>query len=144
MAAALLRDAAEMDPALGAPCLEVRSAGISATDGEPATQLAIEAMKPYGIDLEAHRATRLSPDLVKWADLILTMTRGHRDHLVGHFAGAGSKTFTLAGYGGAGADVDDPLVVGTEDAYGKCANQLRSYVPGILNRLQAANQPPGV
>ncbi len=141
MAAALVRDAADKDPALGEACLEVRSAGISATDGQPATQLAIEAMKPYGIDLNAHRATRLTPDLVKWADLILTMTQGHGDHLVGRVPEAALKTFTLAEYVGATGDVDDPLSVGTEEAYRQCANQLRTHIREVLERVRAANQP---
>ncbi len=117
MATALLRNAAKNDSALAAACLEVRSAGISATDGETATQLATEAMKPYGHDLKGHQATSLTPEMVNWADLILTMTRGHRDHIVSRVPEAALKTFTLAEYVGANADVDDPLSVGTEEAW---------------------------
>ncbi|OFW56313.1 MAG: hypothetical protein A2V52_05685 [Actinobacteria bacterium RBG_19FT_COMBO_54_7] len=53
------------------------SAGISAIDGSSATYSAIQTMDLWGIDLEPHQATSLTPRHLKDADLILTMARDH-------------------------------------------------------------------
>ncbi len=60
-----------------APVIRVSSAGISAIDGGPATNSAIQAMDLWGIDLEPHRASSLSAGRLQDADLILAMARDH-------------------------------------------------------------------
>ena len=42
---------------------------------------AIKAMEELGIDLSQHRARQLTKDMIDRADLILTMTEGHRDFI---------------------------------------------------------------
>jgi protein-tyrosine phosphatase len=82
------------------PGLAVASAGISALVGSPADPTAIALLAERGIDLGPHRARQLTPDLVKAADLVLVMERGHvaeveaiapaargRVHLLGRFGG---------------------------------------------------------
>lgn len=55
----------------------VHSAGTSAIEGSPATSSAVQAMDLWGIDLEPHRATQLTPAMLLQADLVLTMAREH-------------------------------------------------------------------
>jgi len=82
------------------PALEVASAGISALVGRPADPLAVALLAERGIDLSAHRARQLTPELVSKSDLILAMERRHvadvealapaargRVHLLGRFGG---------------------------------------------------------
>ena len=92
--------------------IEVRSAGTGARDGDPASGHAIEVMRERGIDLRSHRARRLTQDLVDWADVVLTMTASHKNHVLRMFAGAAGKTFTLgefaAGPGGQSEEINDP------------------------------------
>jgi len=57
--------------------VEVSSAGTIAWDGQPATTEAVDALAELGIDLSAHRARRLSKELVAGADLVVVMTDGH-------------------------------------------------------------------
>jgi len=52
----------------------VVSAGIAAYPGQPATPEAVAALEKQGIDLSGHRARLLTPQMIKEADLILTMT----------------------------------------------------------------------
>src|SRR2546426_2655827 len=56
----------------------VTSAGISALVGYPADVMARELMTARGLDLGAHRARQLTPDLVRAADLVLTMEAGQQ------------------------------------------------------------------
>ena len=56
----------------------VTSAGISALVGFPADAMARELMMARGLDLGGHRARQLTPDLVRAADLVLTMEAGQQ------------------------------------------------------------------
>ncbi|WP_287154865.1 hypothetical protein [Candidatus Solincola tengchongensis] len=76
MAEALFRRRLERDyPHLR--FVRVASAGTSAVDGNPASAGAVQAMDLWGVDLEGHRASFLSPRLLREADLVLAMAREH-------------------------------------------------------------------
>lgn len=55
----------------------VRSAGVLATPGEPATPEAIEAARRLGLDLSGHRARALTPQMLAKADIVYAMTEAH-------------------------------------------------------------------
>jgi len=57
------------------------SAGIAALVGEPADAAAIQLLQGRGLDITAHRARQLTPDMVHAADLILVMEAGHQQHI---------------------------------------------------------------
>ena len=57
--------------------IKVISAGTHAMNGYPASEYAIEAATRHGIDIKFHRSRQLSEEIVKGADLILTMERNH-------------------------------------------------------------------
>lgn len=59
----------------------VESAGIAALVGRPAERHAIDVMARRGIDISAHRARQLTPELLAGADLVLVMEDGQRHHL---------------------------------------------------------------
>ncbi|MCX7569562.1 low molecular weight protein arginine phosphatase [Tumebacillus sp. DT12] len=74
---------------------EVRSAGVAAYAGQSASQGAREALRTRGVDGESHQATLLDEELVKWADLILTMSQSHKRAILERHIEALDKTFTL-------------------------------------------------
>ena len=76
MAEALLRDALR-----GQQEMTVESAGLGALVGYPADEHAVELMSEQGIDITAHRARQLHPDMVAAADLILVMESGHKNSI---------------------------------------------------------------
>src|SRR3954469_25122937 len=53
--------------------VEVASAGLSARNGEAATREAVVVARREGIDLSGHASRRLTPEIARWADLILGM-----------------------------------------------------------------------
>lgn len=73
MAEALLRER------LQAPSVNVVSAGTGALIGHPADPLAIEVAARHGFDLSKHVARQADPALLRWAHLVLVMTREHAD-----------------------------------------------------------------
>lgn len=114
--------------------IEVSSAGVAALPGNPASSEAVEALAGMGVSAEEHRASRLTPEAVEEADLILTMTASQREYVRDKFPGAEGKIFTLAEYAGAGGDVPDPVGQPVE-TYRKCAGRLRELIIQILDRI---------
>jgi protein-tyrosine phosphatase len=106
----------------------VFSAGLSATLGAPPSEQSVIIMKEYGLDLSSHEAEPLSDQLVRHADLILTMTEGHRRAVVDYWPEAVGRTQLLLADQ---ADVPDP-VGHAVDVYRQCAQEI---VRGIEHRL---------
>lgn len=103
------------------------SAGLSVLFPTPAAENAVRVMQERGIDISAHRASQLTETVVREADLILTMTEGHRKLLVTLFPAAKEKTHTLASFAGAEDDVQDPFG-GSPETYRACADQLAQLI----------------
>lgn len=91
--------------------IEFDSAGIAAVDGERASRYAREALSQIGLSAEEHRAKMLTEEMIRKADLVLTMQRHHRDFIRNYFSYAADRTFTLRefAYGKHGdLDIQDP------------------------------------
>lgn len=86
--------------------LVISSAGTAAFSGDQASPQAVEAMARRGLDLNGHKARPLEEDLLRQADLLLTMTRGQKEYLIGKYPWVAAKTFTLKEFtSGAGNDI---------------------------------------
>ena len=99
----------------------VMSAGISAGAGGAAATPAIEVMSQSGIDLRTHSSQPLTPQLINFSDVILTMTNGHRAAIVNRWPHLEKKTFTVRRDNG---DISDPIG-GPVELYRQCAEQIR-------------------
>ena len=90
--------------------LEVKSAGISVFDGDNASKNSIKAMEKIGLDISGHEARQLHKDLVDEADLILTMSKSHKEFIKSNFPSSKDKVFTLLEYAyKIDKDVADPF-----------------------------------
>jgi len=117
--------------------IQVRSAGTGAYDGAPASEGAYLVGLENGIDLSAHRAQRLTRELVSESDLILAMSPSHRDQA--EDLGGGEKVFLLGAYAGRdgeGAAVNDPFGAELEE-YRTTYRELESLIQATITRLQA-------
>ncbi len=109
----------------------VMSAGIAAMMGGRASPEAVTVGDRLGFDLRNHESQPLTPQLVRHADLILTMTRSHREAIVAEWPDAGGRTHALVqGLG----DVADPIG-GPLELYEQCAAQMKSELRPWLERL---------
>ena len=131
MASALLNDMArphEICSAQGelcvAPRLVASSAGLYASEGEPITPAAAQALRESGVlprpdnDYTAHRARLVSAELVAEADEIVGLTASHAMQLMLRFPEAAPRIRTLP------MDIADPYG-GTQEIYHTCLAQLR-------------------
>jgi len=109
----------------------VMSAGISAAPGGRAADEAIVVMREMKLDLSAHESQPLSDRIVRFADLILTMTRSHRDAILAHWPEAEPRTHVLSRGRG---DVADPIG-GPTDLYRRCAEQIDGYLEAWVSEL---------
>lgn len=114
---------------------EIRSAGVAALDGQPASQHAIEVLRERGIEGE-HQSSRLNEELVNWSDLILTMTRSHKQAILTYFPEAESKVHTLREFVGVEgyADIADPFGGALED-YRRCADEIEELLDRLYEQL---------
>lgn len=95
MAEALLRKMLTEDLGEKAATVQVISAGTGAITGDIASPNAIEVMKHEGINLQGHRAQRVTPEMVNAADLVLTMTLDQKKAVLNMLPTAKHKVFTL-------------------------------------------------
>jgi protein-tyrosine phosphatase len=99
--------------------LEVQSAGIAAADGAPISENARILLERRGIDASGG-AKSVTPELIRWADLVLTMTMGHKQALIRRFPDAVDKIRTLKEYA-----VDDPETVRLRREAERLAGELQ-------------------
>lgn len=73
----------------------VRSAGIAARDGEPLLPATKMVLGEHGIEVARWQTSRLTPNLVRMADLVLTAEVEQRRGVVSMAPAAVARTFTL-------------------------------------------------
>lgn len=135
MAEALLRDKLKKNGAAGQ--VSVSSAGLSAWEGEPASPEAVDAMDCRGISsIASHRSRQVDAVQIGESDLVLTMTRFHKEALQPRFADNKAKIFLLSEYAGVSEDVTDP-VGGSMADYRLCADQLDLLIDGAMEKILA-------
>ena len=113
----------------------VRSAGLAAWAGSPASDGAVAVMAQNGIDLTGFRSTRISAPLLDESDRIICMTGGHRRAVVELLPDAADRITTLL----PGADVPDPFG-GPVAAYDAVWQVMRPALDQMLNQLAGENK----
>lgn len=109
----------------------VASAGIAAMSGGHATPEAVQVMRAKGLDLSQHESQPLSDRLVRYADIILTMTRSHREGLLAQWPEAAGRAFVLSRDN---KDIADPIG-GSPEMYKRCADQIDNLLSSWVDEL---------
>lgn len=120
--------------------LEVRSAGTMASAGSPASRGAVQAAREAGLDLTGHGSSKVTAELVGWADLVVCMAPSHRmdvAQLDPDVPIVLVTDFLPEEHGLHGRPVTDP-VGGGLGVYRETLAQLREAVQGLIGRLGAA------
>jgi protein-tyrosine-phosphatase len=132
MAESMLREALA---SRGAGQVTVSSAGTGAWDGAPVSEGAYLVGLENGLDLSGHRARLLTRELVKSADLILTMSSSHRARVAE--LGGEDKVHLLAEYAGrdeGDGEISDPF--GSDLAsYRLTYDELQQLINGVVSRV---------
>jgi protein-tyrosine phosphatase len=115
---------------LGKIGYKVHSAGTMGAVGLPATSEAIAACAAKGINIENHRSTALSKQLIEECDFIFVMSRMHRECVVGLNHEAADKCVLLAN----GHDIFDPIGQ-PQQVYDECARIIEEAVKNRISEL---------
>jgi len=117
---------------LGGPRVEVRSAGVEAHGLDPR---AVAVMREAGVDLSGQRSTRLGPEMLAWADLVVTVC-GHADARCPALPpGTRREHWPLEDPARAGGDEAAQL-----EAFRAVRDEIRRRVEGLLERLPSPVQ----
>ncbi|KAA0548606.1 low molecular weight protein arginine phosphatase [Bacillus sp. BGMRC 2118] len=115
--------------------IHVKSAGVFAADGSPASIHTVEALREQGIGIQ-HSSQLLTEELVNWSDYIFTMTHSHKQLVIERFPQAGVKTYTLKEFAeGSAGDVMDPYG-GSLAIYRETYNELKTMVDSMVEKLK--------
>jgi len=121
--------------------VRVQSAGVATVSGAPASEGAQAVAREHGLDLSAHTSRPLTPEMARWADLILGMGPSH---LVGVAELGGAEKAALVtdfvDDESLGTAIEDPFG-GELDDYRATYQQLEDAIAGLLSRLEPILAP---
>jgi protein-tyrosine-phosphatase len=121
---------------LGKDNIEAASAGVMAIKGLPPTQETIKVMKEADVDVSEFKTKLVTDDMIKKADLVLTMEPAQKDVVVKKVPQAASKTFLLKEYKNPskilpkGFSIHDPIGKPVED-YKVCRDEIKAEIERI-------------
>jgi len=122
--------------------LEVRSCGTAAEAWYEVPEHARKLLAAEGAPPFAHTPQLVTRDHLRWADLILVMTRAHRERLSELYPEFDGKTRLLRELAGFGElDVADPMG-GDEQTFARCLAVLKESLEALLSRCFAPAPPP--
>ena len=137
MAEVICRD--QIAKKLGCPAEEledrgvmVMSAGIAAMPGGRPSPEAVEVMSTLNLVLDGHVAQPLSERLARYADIILTMTNGHRHAIVSQWPDLTERVEVLSVDNG---DISDPIG-GSLEVYRECAKQIETHLKQRIESME--------
>lgn len=116
---------------LGSAGVSVISAGVATGGGSPASPEAVRAVAELGLDLSQHRSRTATVEMLERADVVLTMTQGHRATIVSQAPSLSELVQTLSPDG---RDVDDPIG-GPASVYQSCLKQIRGAIEARFSEL---------
>jgi protein-tyrosine-phosphatase len=122
----------------------VDSAGTAAWDGQPATEPSVEVAAREGVDLKSHRSRRLTPALLREADLVLVMERGHLT-TVRTLGADAARAHILSEYpppGDPSLPVSDPFGASIE-AYEECWRRIQTHLNRVVPVIREAQRVRG-
>jgi ribose 5-phosphate isomerase B len=121
--------------------IEIASAGVYVSPEVPASRGAERAMQAWGLSLREHRARSTDDQYFGPGDLVLTMTRRHRELLLAKHPYLEGRVHVLGQFVGLPGDTDvvDPFG-GSDSEYEASARELDELLRLLLHKLQNDNR----
>ncbi len=119
----------------------VESAGTAAWEGQPATEPTLAVAEREGVSLDSHRSRRVTPAMVRTADLILVMERAHLTAVQTLGADPG-RTHVLSEWpppGEPALAVSDPYGASI-DAYEECWRRIERHLERVVPQIREASR----
>ena len=120
--------------------VSVSSGGIAsnARDGMLISLDARLVMEEIGITLSEEAKSidlKKRPELIKQADLILTLTEKHKNDVLDYNNSDGNQVFTLREFAGESGDIEDPSMKGVE-GFRKARNEINHCICKGMKRFE--------
>src|SRR5262245_50441497 len=118
----------------------VESAGTAAWDDQPPTDAAVRVAAQGGVDIAGHRSRRLTPAMVRGADLVLVMERGHLAAVRALGADV-EHTHVLSEWPAPGEpalEISDPFGASSE-AYEECWHRIQHHLERVIPFIREAS-----
>lgn len=112
--------------------VRIISAGTSVLMSGPANNKAIEVMREMGIDITTHKSQAVTVDMIKEADVILTMTENHKEDILDLHPAAKEKVFTLKEFASREYDIGSQKILDLED---KIDDKKNIYLDSHLDEI---------
>ena len=112
--------------------VEAHAAGIGALVNHPAEETTRTMLQARGVDLSVHRASQLTPERLRWAELILVMEKHHRDAVLAMDPTARGKTFLLGHW--TQTEIPDPYRRG-DAAHAEALRLIEAAVEPWVHKL---------
>jgi protein-tyrosine phosphatase len=117
--------------------VRVFSAGISAMDGDQASDNSIQACEEVGLDLTDHRSAALTRATLENASAIFCMTESHRALLNMDFEVPESTAIFLMREFTEGGSKELPDPYGQDiEVYRECRDRMKEALPSLLNWVE--------
>ena len=113
----------------------VRSAGLAAWPGAPATPEAVEMGRELGVDVGSHVSQPVTGELVFQADYLVAMTEAHVQLLLARFSHDAPVPQLLCSGGG---DLPDPIGCDLP-VYRECAKALEEHLKSWVEKFQTGD-----
>jgi protein-tyrosine-phosphatase len=107
--------------------LDVESAGTHGVDGHPASFLTRHVLGTRGLEANGHVARTVTREMLAAADIVLVMTREHREALRAEFPDLRSKLHLMSELVGQHYDIADPYGRFAAE-YEICAQELEQLI----------------
>lgn len=108
------------------------SAGIYA-DASPYSKNSVEVLRELQIDISNGRSKQITAEMMNDANIVLTMTKAHKDTLLSVF-GQFDKIKTISEFAGVSDDIIDPYG-GDITIYRICRDKIKGLINKIIEKL---------
>jgi glycine hydroxymethyltransferase len=126
------------------PDWRVLSAGIGAINGQAASSHSVTALRQIGVELTGHSAKMLTGRMIREADYIFGLTRGHVEGIAMLYPEAAEKLFVLREFEEGVSDIDldisDPIG-GPLEGYVECRDQIHRAVESAIRFVKEGEAP---
>ncbi|MBA7485694.1 Low molecular weight protein-tyrosine-phosphatase Wzb [subsurface metagenome] len=117
--------------------VKVSSAGIAALPSFAIYGVLEKVLKEEDIEISNHKPTRVTPQIVKDADLILVMEKRHKEAILEMTPEVKNRVFLLKEFAGEKKNLDIPDPIGQpEEAYRSRLQEIKGYLFKILKKIK--------